>query len=225
MARLIVTDGTRAVVRLDGRVATVLEPGRHRLPGRWWWRRSVHVVDIRDRALVITGQELSAANLPGLKVSAALGWRIVDPVAWLGVSVDPTEEIRLALQVAVRDWAASAPADVLVTGRAAAAAGLMAAVAPTAHRVGADVGSAVIRDVVVPGELRRAALAVVTARLDGQAALERARGETAALRAAANGARLLADHPALLQLRTVEAASAGGGQVVLRVGRDDAPPA
>lgn len=50
------------------------------------------------------------------------------------------------------------------------------------------------------------------------AALERARGETAALRAMANGAKLLADHPELAQLRMVQAAAAHGGSVVLHLG-------
>ena len=74
-----------------------------------------------------------------------------------------------------------------------------------------------MRDLVVPAELRRAVLAVQTARQEGVAALERARGETAAMRALANGARVLEDHPALLQLRTVQAAGEGAGMVVIQV--------
>ena len=56
---------------------------------------------------------------------------------------------------------------------------------------------------------------VVLARPRGQAELERARAEAAALRSLANTARLLADHPALLQLRTVQAAERSGSTVVL----------
>ena len=55
---------------------------------------------------------------------------------------------------------------------------------------------------------------------EGLAALERARGETAALRALANGARVLADHPGLLQLRTAQEVPRSGGVVKLSV-----PPA
>lgn len=43
-----------------------------------------------------------------------------------------------------------------------------------------------------------------------------ARSEVAATRAMANAARLMADHPALLQLRTLQAVEAGGATVVLR---------
>ncbi|MGF1661266.1 MAG: SPFH domain-containing protein [Kineosporiaceae bacterium] len=221
MTRRTIQQGTRAVVRLDGVVTTVLEPGRHRLPGRFW-RRTVEVVDVRDRLLVLTGQEVAAADVPGVKVSAALRWHVSEPAAWLVGSQDPEEEIRLALQIGVRYWAATRPAAELAAARADASETLLAAVRPAAQRVGATVSAATVRDIVLPGELRRAALAAASARLEGQAALERARAETAALRAAANGARILAEHPGLLQLRTVEAAAATGGQVVVRIGESGA---
>jgi len=73
---------------------------------------------------------------------------------------------------------------------------------------------------MVPAELRRAAAEVAAARAEGQAALERARGEVAATRALANAARMVADQPALLQLRTLQAIEAGGATVVLSAGPD-----
>lgn len=48
-----------------------------------------------------------------------------------------------------------------------------------------------------------------TARSQGQAKLEAARAETAALRSLANAAKLLDDHPALARLRLVQAAPYG----------------
>jgi len=72
-----------------------------------------------------------------------------------------------------------------------------------------------LRDLMVPAELRRAAAEVATARAQGQAALERARAEVAATRALGNAARMVAEQPALLQLRTLQAVEAGGATVVL----------
>jgi hypothetical protein len=46
---------------------------------------------------------------------------------------------------------------------------------------------------------------VVKAQKDGQAALEKARGKTAALRSLANAARMMDDNPNLLQLRALQA--------------------
>jgi hypothetical protein len=69
---------------------------------------------------------------------------------------------------------------------------------------------------MVPAELRQAAAETAVARSRGLAALERARAEVAATRALANAARLVADNPALLHLRTLQAVERGGATVVLQ---------
>jgi len=65
---------------------------------------------------------------------------------------------------------------------------------------------------MLPGELRKAYSEVLKAKQEGQAALERARGESAALRNLANAARLIESQPALVTLRflqTLEASTSG----------------
>jgi hypothetical protein len=64
---------------------------------------------------------------------------------------------------------------------------------------------------------------VATARAQGQAVLERARSEVAVTRALANAARMIAEQPALLQLRTLQAVEAGGATVVLTTGPGAVP--
>jgi regulator of protease activity HflC (stomatin/prohibitin superfamily) len=217
MTKVTVEQGFSAVVRVDGLTATVLGPGRHQLPTWGAWRRRVVEVDLREQLLVVTGQEVAAADVPGVKVSAVARWRISDPVTWLDVAVDPWEELRLSVQLAVRDWAASAPVEQLIADRAAATDRLTGSVSAEVARLGIAATQVSVRDIVVPAELRRAAMAVQSARQEGLAALERARGETAAMRALANGARVLEEHPALLQLRTVQAAGESAGTVVVHV--------
>jgi hypothetical protein len=58
---------------------------------------------------------------------------------------------------------------------------------------------------------------LVSARTRGQAQLEAARAETAALRSLANGAKLLDEHPALARLRLVQALPPGSS---VQLGRD-----
>jgi regulator of protease activity HflC (stomatin/prohibitin superfamily) len=75
----------------------------------------------------------------------------------------------------------------------------------------------VIKDIVLPAELRAAYADVLTARQRGQVQLETARAESAALRSMANAAKLLDEHPALARLRLVQAATYGS-KLVLDVG-------
>jgi len=63
-----------------------------------------------------------------------------------------------------------------------------------------------IRDLTLPGELKKLFTQVVKARQEGLATLERARGETAALRNLANAAALVERSPQLLQLRALQVA-------------------
>jgi len=92
---------------------------------------------------------------------------------------------------------------------------IRAAVSACAEEVGVALDTLAVRDLMVPAELRRAAAEVATARAQGQTALERARAEVAATRALGNAARMVAEQPALLQLRTLQAVEAGGATVVL----------
>jgi len=224
MRTVTVAEGMRAVVRVDGRTAATLGPGRHRLPRRSPADRlarrgvpAVTQVDVRRRVLLVAGQELATADVPGVRVTAAVSWEVGDPAALLSVAVDPVDELRVAVQLALRRAAAARSLEELTAARAELSAELAAAVAAGAAATGITVLAAELRDVSPPGEVRRAQLALLTARQEGLAALERARGESAALRALANGARALAD-PALLQLRTAQVVADAGGELVLHVG-------
>jgi regulator of protease activity HflC (stomatin/prohibitin superfamily) len=117
--------------------------------------------------------------------------------------------------VALREAVAGRTLDELLTDRQFLPEALREPVRMRAGTVGVTVEDVAVRDVMVPAELRRAAAEVASARAQGQAALERARSEVASTRALANAARLVAEQPALLQLRTLQAVEAGGATVLL----------
>jgi regulator of protease activity HflC (stomatin/prohibitin superfamily) len=66
-----------------------------------------------------------------------------------------------------------------------------------------------------PGELKKVFAQVVTARKEGLAALEKARGETAALRNLANAAKLVENNPALMQLRMIQSLEESSGNTLV----------
>ena len=77
---------------------------------------------------------------------------------------------------------------------------------------------------MLPGELKRSFASVIVARKEGEASLERARAETAALRGLANAGRTLADNPGLLQLRILQELGASSGNTVVFGAGDGAIP-
>lgn len=209
---IVVPEWERVLVYRDGRFEALLEPGRHR---RRRWRRTSVRVAVRPRLLTVAGQEVLTGDGLTVKVSLLVQLRVEDPRRWHEGVEDPDAFVYAALQVAVREAVASRTLDELLDARKALSTELSTAVATTATGLGIAIEDVAVRDLMVPSELRRAATEVATARAAGLAALERARGEVAATRALANAAKLIADQPALLQLRTLQAVEAGGATVVL----------
>ncbi|MFC0533345.1 slipin family protein [Phytohabitans kaempferiae] len=212
MAKVTVMDWERRLLFTDGRFVRVLEPGRHRYQRR---RSRLLTVDMRKRATLVPGQELLTADGVTVKVSVLVAWRVTDPHAFLTASANAEGDLYVAAQIAVRDAVAAMSFDDVLADRAGLSTGLADAVTAQLDGLGIELVAATVKDLMLPGELRRAQTETLLARERGKAELEHARAEAASLRTLANAARLLQEHPALLQLRTIQAAASPGTTVVL----------
>lgn len=205
MFSLVVPRHERVLAVLDGAVVGVLGPGRHRRTRR---TRYEHV-DVRPRLGTVAPQEILTADGISVKVSAVTHWSVVDPVAFTATA-DPEAVVYLTVQVALREQLATREAgDLVRTGRAEVTGAVLQAARAVGESVGIAVAEVVVKDIVLPAELRAAYAELVTVRQRAQAQLETARAETAALRSMANAAKLLDDHPALARLRMIQAAPYG----------------
>ncbi|GAB1821460.1 slipin family protein [Herbidospora sp. RD11066] len=200
MATITVMEWQRVLAFRDGRFEQVLGPGRHRYSPK----RTTHVtVDIRPQLMHVPGQEVLTRDGVSVRVSATASWLVTDPVAYTNGVSKPVPVLYAALQDAIRVKVALLDLEALLTDRSAPdLEPVRTEVAP----LGIEVTEFRMRDLMLPGELRRAAMDAVVARERGKAVLEEARAEAAALRSLANTARLLEEHPALLQLRTLQVA-------------------
>src|SRR5439155_26380594 len=75
---------------------------------------------------------------------------------------------------------------------------------PRVAAFGVEVGSAGIRDVILPGEMKDLLNKVTEAKKAAEANLIARREETAAMRSQANTARMLQENPTLMRLRELE---------------------
>ncbi|WP_205474407.1 SPFH domain-containing protein [Nocardioides sp. SYSU D00038] len=192
----------RAVEYVDGACTRVLGPGRHRRPSRARYES----VTVLERLTTTAPQEVLTSDGVAVKVTAALRWRVSDPRAYLEGALDPASTLQLAVQLALRDALVDVAADDVVrTARRELGAALAEAARGAADALGIEVLDVVVKDVVLPADLRAAYAEQVTARARGAAQLEAARAETAALRSLANAARMLDESPALARLRLVQA--------------------
>jgi regulator of protease activity HflC (stomatin/prohibitin superfamily) len=205
-----------ALLYRDGRFIERLAPGRYRRWGQGW---KSDLYDLRPRQLLIAGQELLTNDRNPVKVSALMSFTIADPLRVSAAAQAPEQALYHAAQLALREAVATTALDALLEKAAELAPRLDAALVPVAETLGFTQVHLAIRDLMVSPELKRAFAAVVTARQEGLAALERARGEHASLRSLANAARLLDEQPALAQLKTLQvvgdALAKGGSTIVI----------
>lgn len=197
----------------SGRFQKQLGPGAHRNL-RFW--RSITVLDLRKRTVTVPGQEVLTADQVGLKVSLVATYQVCDPQKAEHEVEDFTVALYLAAQIALRKVVGSVEFDKLLQDRVNIGSQVTSDVVINAEPLGLKVHSVEIKDVMLPAEVRKAFSEVVRARQEGQAALERARSETASLRTLANAARLMEEHPCLLDLRILQTLSTiGAGQTIV----------
>jgi regulator of protease activity HflC (stomatin/prohibitin superfamily) len=201
IAATTVFEWERALRYRKGHLVDLVGPGRYRI-----YRRTTMLepVDLRPTALAITGQEIVTSDGATLKLSLAAVYRITDPKLAKNEQRFFEKLLYLELQLALRSLVAQKTADALLEARSSVGEELVEAVAPKAVKLGVELLSADLKDISLPGELRRAFGQVLQARKEGQAALERTRAETAAPRNLANAAGLIADRPELMQLRLLQ---------------------
>jgi regulator of protease activity HflC (stomatin/prohibitin superfamily) len=175
--------------------------GRHILWGPGW---RMTLIDLRKMSLVVAGQEVLTADHAGLKISLLVACQITEPAKAAHLTQNWPGDIHNAAQLGLRAIASGATVEALLNQRLEIGAQLLARVQPEAAKIGINVLAVEVKDVTFPADLKRAFAEVLKARQEGLAALERARGESAALRNLANAARVLDGNPALMNLRLLQ---------------------
>lgn len=197
-----------------GRLVEQIGPGRH---VRWGFGYGCSTIDLRRQTFAVAGQEVLSADQVGLKVSVAVTVHVAEPLKALHEVQSWRTHLYHAVQLALRTLVASQPIETLLGQRLALGQQLLAMVQGEAALIGITVHSADVKDVMFPGELKKGFAEVLKAKQEGQAALERARGESAALRNLANAARLLESNPALQNLRLLQVLGTPGNTLVVGV--------
>jgi len=229
----LVPEGYAGLLYHKGKFVSVLNAGRHI---RWGRHFTLDAQDIRKAALVVPGQDVLTADNVGLKLSLLVNYQVMDPVKAAHETQNWQGDLYNAAQVSLRAVVSAVAVEALLNQRLEIGAQLLARMQPEAAKIGITIHSVEVKDVMFPAELKRAFAEVLKSKQEGQAALERARGESAALRNLANAAKLLEGNPALMNLRLMQSLSAAqtagntlvlgmpGGFVPLKNGKAGSAP-
>jgi regulator of protease activity HflC (stomatin/prohibitin superfamily) len=201
----LVPEGYAGLLYHKGKFVEVLGAGR---PVRWGRHYTLDAQDLRKTSLLVAGQDVLTADNVGLKLSLLVSYQVMDPVKAAHETQNWQGDLYNFAQLALRSVVGGVAVEALLTQRLELGAQLLARVQPEAAKIGINVLAVEVKDVMFPADLKRAFAEVLKAKQEGQAALERARGESASLRNLANAARVLEGNPALMNLRLMQSLSA-----------------
>jgi regulator of protease activity HflC (stomatin/prohibitin superfamily) len=210
MTTVVIQQHEAALLFRHGKLVRPLAAGRHRIFGSGY---GIKRFDIRRTDFQIAGQEFLTADKAGVKVSAVVEYHIADPVAYLGVAADPLKSLYHAVQIALRNAVGGQELDAVIDRKIDLSASLAARVQPLAESLGLALDGVHVKDIVVGGDLRKVFTEALTARQQSLVVLEKARAEAAAIRTLANAARVFETHPALLQLKFLQAIEKADGGI------------
>jgi regulator of protease activity HflC (stomatin/prohibitin superfamily) len=197
---------------VGGKFHSLLSAGRY-----WYVPFFTHIVkvDLRQKFQTLSGQEVMSADGVPLKITLTANYEISDPVTAINKVESYANSLYLTLQLGLREIIGKLQIDEIMENRAGLGEKLLALNLPKAETLGIKLRLVECKDLMISGELKNAFAQVVKARKEGQAKLERARGETAALRNLANTAKMLDDNPNLMQLRLLEVLEGSSGNTVV----------
>jgi regulator of protease activity HflC (stomatin/prohibitin superfamily) len=186
--------------------------------GQYWYLPffiMIVKIDIRPRFVSITGQEVLSSDGVTLKVSLAANYEICDPNIAINKVQNYQEALYVELQLTLREIIGTTDIDTVLGNRNELSKKLKEMTEKKAQDLGLKLISVSIKDIMFPGKLKEMFAQVVNARKEGLAAIEKARGETAALRNLANAAKMIENNPNLLQLRLLQTLGISSGNTLI----------
>jgi regulator of protease activity HflC (stomatin/prohibitin superfamily) len=202
--RFSVEDGQKGLLYIDGAFIRLIDAGAHAF---WNVGRavSVKIVDTRQHALDVTGQEVLTRDKVSLRVNLVAKYTVVDVVKAVSSVKDFADALYRALQHAFRQSLSAKSLDEILSRKGEVDLEAAKQVRDEMALIGLEVGDISIKDVILPGDMRDMLNKVVNAEKEAEANVIRRREETNATRSLLNTAKIMAENPVMLRLKELEA--------------------
>ncbi len=211
--RIVEVDkGQIGLLTVDGQMAGELTPG---VTGYWMvgQKVAVKIVDLTRQPLDVTGQELLTKDRVTLRINISAQYRVVDPVKAVTEVKDFADALYRALQYAFRKTLGAMTLDQILDKQVTVDAEAAQKVRSDMAAIGLEVSDIILKDVILPGEMRELLNQVVSAQKSAEANVIKRREETNATRSLLNTAKVMADNPVMLRLKELEALESIAGKV------------
>lgn len=192
----------QGLVYIDNVQQPPLTQGRYH---NWLVNQTVgsQVADLRLQTCEVSGQELLTEDKVTVRANVVCNYRITDAPKWFAQHQSPEEYLYREFQFAIRALIGSKSMDTLLADKQGLDTELTALIRAKVPQ-GAEIDSAGVKDIILPGEIRSILTRVVEAEKSAQANNIRRREETAATRSLLNTARVMEENPTALRLKELE---------------------
>ena len=200
-----VNQGYVGLLYEDGVFVDILKPGIYKLRKGWLdtTEREVKLVDMRERSVVIKGQEILTADKVAIRVSLLVYFRVRDADAAVNNVASYEDRIYEDVQLAARRYLASRDLEAILSDRNEISDAVRDEVRGAATGYGVEIIRADVKDLVFPGNLReimnqvleterRSEARLIQARKDAEALAIKTEAENAATRARLEAEKLQA---------------------------------
>ncbi len=211
--RIVEVDkGQVGLLTIDGQLIGELTPGVY---GYWMVGQKVvvKIVDLKRQPIDVTGQELLTKDRVTLRINISAEYRVVDPVKAVTEVKDFVDALYRALQYAFRKTLGAMTLDQILEKQVMVDAEAATKVRTDMAAIGLDVTEIILKDVILPGEMRELLNQVVAAQKAAEANVIKRREETNATRSLLNTAKVMADNPVMLRLKELEALEGIAGKI------------
>ncbi len=157
-----VPEAGAGLLRVDGQVVRLLEPGAHAF---WKFGRNVAVdlVDLRLQALEVTGQEILTRDKVALRLNLSATWRYTDVLRAFEQLAKPADHLYRELQFGLRAAVGTRTLDELLENKSVIDEVVTAHVSPKLAGLGLQLDGVGVKDIVLPGEMKTILAQVVEA--------------------------------------------------------------
>lgn len=193
----------KAILLVDDVYTKILEAGTYKF---WKNDTTLKIVkaDLRQLQLEIAGQELLTKDKAAIRINFYTQYKVVDIEQALLENKDYEKQLYIAMQLVLRGYIGAYTLDELLERKENIATAVFEDVKKTASKLGVEVLSTGIRDVILTGEMKEIMNQVLVAQKKAQANVITRREETASTRSLLNTAKLMEDNDMLFKLKEME---------------------
>ena len=195
-----ISEYERGIKFTCGKFSKIMQPGWNLVFPIF---QSYKKIDIRTKVIDVPEQEVITKDNVSVKINAVIYYNIFDASqALLGVENFHYAVSQLA-QTTMRNIAGSVTLDELLTSREKISTNICEIVDKATDSWGIKVQNVELKDVALPGEMKRVIAKVAEAEREKQAVITKAAGELEASQNLAKAAETLSTSPGALHLRTL----------------------